>query len=114
MKKNYIKALVVATTLAIPFATYSTSVLAALKAEANQSVAAVSDRTYDTEIKIYKDQKDEPSMVSQYIKDPKVTIENNKKVVTVTVQDSDYFQYLRMEMDNLDLGIILLVDKLRL
>ena len=67
------KALVVATTLAIPFATYSTPALAALKVEANQSVAA-SDRTYDTEIKIYKDQKDEPSMVSQYIKDPKVTI----------------------------------------
>jgi internalin A len=100
LKKNYIKALVVATTLAIPFATYSTSALAALKAEANQSVAAVSDRTYDTEIKIYKDQKDEPSMVSQYIKDPKVTIENNKKVVTVTVQDSDYFQYLRIEDRN--------------
>ncbi|MBE7102914.1 NEAT domain-containing leucine-rich repeat protein [Bacillus cereus] len=100
MKKNYIKALVVATTLAIPFATYSTSALAAIKAEANQSVAAVSDRTYDTEIKIYKDQKDEPSMVSQYIKDPKVTIENNKKVVTVTVQDSDYFQYLRIEDRN--------------
>ena len=33
------KALVVATTLAIPFATYSTPALAALKVEANQSVA---------------------------------------------------------------------------
>ena len=50
------KALVVATTLAIPFATYSTPALAALKVEANQSVAA-SDRTYDTEIKIYKDKR---------------------------------------------------------
>ena len=56
-EKNYMKALVVATTLAIPFATYSTPALAALKVEANQSVAAASDRTYDTEIKIYKDQK---------------------------------------------------------
>ena len=37
--KNYMKALVVATTLAIPFATYSTPALAALKVEANQSVA---------------------------------------------------------------------------
>ncbi|PGZ62215.1 NEAT domain-containing leucine-rich repeat protein [Bacillus cereus] len=100
MKKNYMKALVVATTLAIPFATYSTPALAAIKIEANQSVAAASDRTYDTEIKIYKDQKDEPSMVSQYIKDPKVTIADRKKIVTVTLQDSDYFQYLRIEDKN--------------
>ncbi|MEH7025462.1 leucine-rich repeat domain-containing protein [Bacillus wiedmannii] len=94
------KALVVATTLAIPFATYSTPALAALKAEANQSVAAASERTYDTEIKIYKDQQDEPSMVSQYIKNPKVAIEDGKKIVTVTIQDSDYFQYLRIEDKN--------------
>ncbi|GAB6462315.1 NEAT domain-containing leucine-rich repeat protein [Bacillus cereus] len=100
MKKNYMKALVVATTLAIPFAAYSTSALAAIKIEANQSVAAASERTYDTEIKIYKDQKDEPSMVSQYIKDPKVTIADGKKIVTVTMQDSDYFQYLRIEDKN--------------
>ncbi|QIW17672.1 NEAT domain-containing leucine-rich repeat protein [Bacillus thuringiensis] len=100
MKKSYIKALVVATTLAIPFATYSTPALAALKAEANQSVAAASERTYDTEIKIYKDQKDEPSMVSQYIKNPKVAIDDGKKIVTVTIQDSDYFQYLRIEDKN--------------
>lgn len=99
-EKSYIKALVVATTLAIPFATYSTPALAALKAEANQSVAAASERTYDTEIKIYKDQKDEPSMVSQYIKDPKVAIVAGKKIVTVTMQDSDYFQYLRIEDKN--------------
>lgn len=78
-EKSYIKALVVATTLAIPFAAYSTPALAAIKIEANQSVAAASDRTYDTEIKIYKDQKDEPSMVSQYIKNPKVAIEDGKK-----------------------------------
>ena len=100
MKKSYIKALVVATTLAIPFAAYSTPALAAIKIEANQSVAAASDRTYDTEIKIYKDQKDEPSMVSQYIKNPKVAIEDGKKIVTVTIQDSDYFQYLRIEDRN--------------
>lgn len=56
LKKKYMKALVVATTLAIPFAAYSTPALAAIKIEANQSVAT-SDRTYDTEIKIYKDQK---------------------------------------------------------
>ncbi|ARJ21057.1 NEAT domain-containing leucine-rich repeat protein [Bacillus mycoides] len=100
MKKSYIKALVVATTLAIPFAAYSTPALAAIKIEANQSVAAASDRTYDTEIKIYKDQKDEPSMVSQYIKNSKVAIEDGKKIVTVTIQDSDYFQYLRIEDRN--------------
>ena len=56
-EKNYMKALVVATTLAIPFAAYSTPALAALKAEANQSMVAASERTYATEIKIYKDQK---------------------------------------------------------
>ncbi|MEG7842165.1 NEAT domain-containing leucine-rich repeat protein [Bacillus mobilis] len=100
MKKKYMKALVVATTLAIPFAAYSTPALAALKVEANQSVVAASERTYDTEIKIYKDQKDEPSMVSQYIKDPKVAIADGKKIVTVTIQDSDYFQYLRIEDKN--------------
>ncbi|PGS24549.1 NEAT domain-containing leucine-rich repeat protein [Bacillus cereus] len=100
LKKKYMKALVVATTLAIPFAAYSTPALAALKVEANQSVVAASERTYDTEIRIYKDQKDEPSMVSQYIKDPKVTIADGKKIVTVTMQDSDYFQYLRIEDRN--------------
>lgn len=100
LKKKYMKALVVATTLAIPFAIYSTPALAAIKIEANQSVAAASERTYDTEIKIYKDQKDEPSMVSQYIKNPKVAIEDGKKIVTVTIQDSDYFQYLRIEDGN--------------
>ncbi|WP_242241509.1 NEAT domain-containing leucine-rich repeat protein [Bacillus cereus group sp. BfR-BA-01309] len=94
------KALVIATTLAIPFAAYSTPALAALKVEANQSVVAASERTYDTEIKIYKDKKDEPSMVSQYIKDPKVAIADGKKIVTVTIQDSDYFQYLRIEDKN--------------
>ncbi|HGH7179988.1 NEAT domain-containing leucine-rich repeat protein [Bacillus luti] len=99
LKKNYMKALVVATTLAIPFAAYSTPALAAIKIEANQSVAA-NERTHDTEIKIYKDQKDEPSMVSQYIKNPKVAIENGKNIVTVTLQDSDYFQYLRIEDKN--------------
>ncbi len=39
-------------------------------------------------------------MVSQYIKDPKVTIADGKKIVTVTMQDSDYFQYLRIEDKN--------------
>ncbi|QWU44194.1 NEAT domain-containing leucine-rich repeat protein [Bacillus sp. NP247] len=100
MKKSHIRALLVATSLAIPFAAYSTPALAAVTMEATKSGVTVSDRIYDAEIKIYKDQKDEPSMVSQYIKDPKVTIENNKKVVTATVQDSDYFQYLRIEDRN--------------
>ncbi len=39
-------------------------------------------------------------MVSQYIKNPKVAIENGKNIVTVTLQDSDYFQYLRIEDKN--------------
>ncbi|WP_433772721.1 leucine-rich repeat domain-containing protein, partial [Bacillus wiedmannii] len=94
------RALVVATTLAIPFAVYSSPVQAAEKIGENKVGVMVTDRVYNVEIKIYKDQKDEPSMVSQYIKDPKVKIENGKKVVTATVQDSDYFQYLRIEDRN--------------
>ncbi|PDZ36063.1 NEAT domain-containing leucine-rich repeat protein [Bacillus toyonensis] len=100
MKKNNMRALVVATTLAIPFAVYSSPVQAAEKIAENKAGVMVTDRVYNVEIKIYKDQKDEPSMVSQYIKDPKVKIENGKKVVTATVQDSDYFQYLRIEDRN--------------
>ncbi|PEC56519.1 hypothetical protein COE20_13770 [Bacillus cereus] len=36
-------------------------------------------------------------MTSNYLKEPKVTIKEGKNIVTVTVQDSDYFQYLRVE-----------------
>ncbi|PEG14266.1 NEAT domain-containing leucine-rich repeat protein [Bacillus toyonensis] len=100
MKKHNMRALVVATTLAIPFAVYSSPVQATEKIAENKAGVMVTDRVYNVEIKIYKDQKDEPSMVSQYIKDPKVKIENGKKVVTATVQDSDYFQYLRIEDRN--------------
>ncbi|WP_459503252.1 leucine-rich repeat domain-containing protein [Bacillus sp. C1] len=90
-----------ATTLAIPFAVYASPAQAAVAIEANNKAGLVAtDRVYDTEIKIYKDQKNEPSMVSQYIKNPKVKIENERKVVTATVQDSDYFQYLRIEDEN--------------
>ncbi|WP_180229801.1 NEAT domain-containing protein, partial [Bacillus toyonensis] len=100
LKKHNMRALVVATTLAIPFAVYSSPVQATEKIAENKAGVMVTDRVYNVEIKIYKDQKDEPSMVSQYIKDPKVKIENGKKVVTATVQDSDYFQYLRIEDRN--------------
>ncbi len=80
-EKNNMRALVVATTLAIPFAVYSSPVQAAEKIAENKAGVMVTDRVYNVEIKIYKDQKDEPSMVSQYIKDPKVKIENGKKLL---------------------------------
>ncbi|WP_084157991.1 leucine-rich repeat domain-containing protein [Bacillus manliponensis] len=97
MKKNNIRALLVATTLVVPFAVYPSAAQAAVTIEANKTEALAPDRIYDAEIKVYKDQKNEPSMVSQYLKDPKLKIENGKKFVIVTVQDSDYFQYLRVE-----------------
>ncbi|KFN02605.1 NEAT domain-containing leucine-rich repeat protein [Bacillus clarus] len=100
MNKNHLRALVVATTLAIPFSVYSTPALAAVTIEANKVGVTVADGIYDADIKVYKDQKDEPSMVSQYIKDTKLKIENGNKFVMATLQDSDYFQYLRIEDKN--------------
>ncbi|WP_212934791.1 leucine-rich repeat domain-containing protein, partial [Bacillus hominis] len=100
MKKNkrkHINAMLVAAALALPFAVYSTPALAAVAIEANKTGQALSDGTYNAVIKAYKDKTNEESMATVYIKDPKLIIENGKKIVTATLSDSDFFQYLKTE-----------------
>ncbi|MBE7150853.1 internalin, partial [Bacillus mycoides] len=100
MEKNrgkHINALIVAAALSIPFAAYSTPALAAVAIEANKTGYALEDGTYDAVIKAYKDKTNEESMAAVYIKDPKLTIENGKKIITATLSDSDFFQYLKTE-----------------
>ncbi|OQR54794.1 leucine-rich repeat domain-containing protein [Bacillus sp. CDB3] len=100
MKKNkrkHINAMVIAAALSLPFAVYSTPALAAVAIEANKTGHALEDGTYDAIIKAYKDKTNEESMAAVYIKDPKLTIENGKKIVTATLSDSDFFQYLKTE-----------------
>ncbi|WP_242294795.1 NEAT domain-containing protein, partial [Bacillus cereus group sp. BfR-BA-01381] len=100
MKKNRrkrINAMVIAAALSLPFAVYSTPALAAAAIEANKAGHVLEDGTYDAVIKAYKDKTNEESMAAVYIKDPKLTIENGKKIVTATLSDSDFFQYLKTE-----------------
>ncbi|MGH1134324.1 leucine-rich repeat domain-containing protein [Bacillus mycoides] len=100
MKKNkrkHINAMVIAAALSLPFAVYSTPALAAVAIEANKTGHALEDGTYDAVIKAYKDKTNEESMAAVYIKDPKLTIENGKKIVTATLSDSDFFEYLKTE-----------------
>ncbi|PEL39826.1 internalin [Bacillus wiedmannii] len=100
MKKNkrkHINAMIIAAALSLPFATYSTPALAAVAIEANKKGYALDDGTYDAVMKAYKDKTNEESMAAVYIKDPKLTIENGKKIVTATLSDSDFFKYLKTE-----------------
>ncbi|SCB86553.1 leucine-rich repeat domain-containing protein [Bacillus mycoides] len=100
MKKNkrkHINAMLIAATLSLPFAVYSTPALAAVAIEANKTGYALENGTYDAVIKAYKDKTNEESMAAVYIKNPKLTIENGKKIVTATLSDSDFFQYLKTE-----------------
>ncbi|MEK5112878.1 NEAT domain-containing protein [Bacillus sp. FSL R5-0677] len=100
MKKNkrkHINAMIIAAALSLPFATYSTPALAAVAIEANKTGHALEDGTYDAVMKAYKDKTNEESMAAVYIKDPKLTIENGKKIVTATLNDSDFFKYLKTE-----------------
>ncbi|MFV8520625.1 leucine-rich repeat domain-containing protein, partial [Bacillus sp. SBS7] len=100
MKKNkrkHINAMIIAAALSLPFATYSTPALAAVAIEANKTGHALEDGTYDAVMKAYKDKTNEESMAAVYIKDPKLTIENGKKIVTATLSDSDFFKYLKTE-----------------
>ncbi|MGH0426157.1 leucine-rich repeat domain-containing protein [Bacillus pretiosus] len=100
MKKNkrkHINAMIIAAALSLPFATYSTPALAAVAIEANKKGYALEDGTYDAVMKAYKDKMNEESMAAVYIKDPKLTIENGKKMVTATLSDSDFFKYLKTE-----------------
>ncbi|PKJ53600.1 leucine-rich repeat domain-containing protein [Bacillus sp. SN10] len=96
-KRKHINAMVIAAALSLPFAVYSTPALAAIAIEANKTGHALKDGTYDAVIKAYKDKTNEESMVAVYIKNPKLTIENGKKIVTATLSDSDFFQYLNTE-----------------
>ncbi|HGA0708446.1 TPA: leucine-rich repeat domain-containing protein, partial [Bacillus pacificus] len=96
-KRKHINAMLIAATLSLPFATYSTPALAAVAIEANKTGHTLEDGTYDAVIKAYKDKTNEESMAAVYIKDPKLTIENGKKIVTATLSDSDFFQYLKTE-----------------
>lgn len=89
--------MIIAAALSLPFATYSTPALAAVAIEANKTGHALEDGTYDAVIKAYKDKTNEESMAAVYIKDPKLTIENGKKIVTATLSDSDFFEYLKTE-----------------
>ncbi|MGG1167847.1 leucine-rich repeat domain-containing protein [Bacillus mycoides] len=89
--------MLVAAALSLPFAVYSTPALAAVAIEANKTGYALENGTYDAVIKAYKDKTNEESMAAVYIKDPKLTIENGKKIVTATLSDSDFFQYLKTE-----------------
>ncbi len=96
-KRKHINAMIIAAALSLPFATYSTPALAAVAIEANKTGHALEDGTYDAVIKAYKDKTNEESMAAVYIKDPKLTIENGKKIVTATLSDSDFFEYLKTE-----------------
>ncbi|EJV89567.1 leucine-rich repeat domain-containing protein [Bacillus mycoides] len=96
-KRKHINAMIIAAALSLPFATYSTPALAAVAIEANKTGYALEDGTYDAVIKAYKDKTNEESMAAVYIKDPKLTIENGKKIVTATLSDSDFFEYLKTE-----------------
>ncbi|WP_000827920.1 leucine-rich repeat domain-containing protein, partial [Bacillus wiedmannii] len=96
-KRKHINAMVIAAALSLPFAVYSTPALAAVAIEANKTGHALEDGTYDAVIKAYKDKTNEESMAAVYIKNPKLTIENGKKIVTATLSDSDFFQYLKTE-----------------
>ncbi|KAB7635861.1 NEAT domain-containing protein [Bacillus sp. B3-WWTP-C-10-D-3] len=96
-KRKRINAMVIAAALSLPFAVYSTPALAAMAIEANKTGHVLEDGTYDAVIKAYKDKTNEESMAAVYIKNPKLTIENGKKIVTATLSDSDFFKYLKTE-----------------
>lgn len=97
IKTKYLKRLVVAASLVVPFNVLASPIVKAetpIQVNTNQKV---SEGTYDVILKTYRDQTNDSSITSNYLKEPKVTIKDGKKIVTVTVQDSDYFQYLRVE-----------------
>lgn len=96
-KRKRINAMIIAATLSLPFAVYSTPALAAVAIEANKTGQGLEDGTYNAVIKAYKDKTNEESMAAVYIKNLKLTIENGKKIVTATLSDSDFFQYLKTE-----------------
>ncbi|MCC2463150.1 NEAT domain-containing protein, partial [Bacillus mobilis] len=100
MKKNkrkHINAMLVAATLSLPFAVYATPALAATAATENMAAQSSKKHVFDAVIKAYKDNSNEESYATVYIKDPKLTIENGKRIITATLKDSDFFDYLKVE-----------------
>ncbi|APT28949.1 internalin [Bacillus anthracis] len=89
--------MLVAATLSLPFAVYATPILAATAATENMAVQSPKKHVFDAVIKAYKDNSDEESYATVYIKDPKLTIENGKRIITATLKDSDFFDYLKVE-----------------
>ena len=63
----------------------------------NKTGQGLEDGTYDAVIKAYKDKTNERVYGSCLYKNPKLTVENGKKIVTATLSDSDFFQYLKTE-----------------
>ncbi|MGG0468827.1 leucine-rich repeat domain-containing protein [Bacillus albus] len=96
-KKKHINAMLVAATLSLPFAVYATPVLAATAATEKMAVQSPKKHAFDAVIKAYKDNSNEESYATVYIKDPKLTIENGKRIITATLKDSDFFDYLKVE-----------------
>ena len=96
-KRKHINAMLVAATLSLPFAVYATPVLAATAATENMAAQSSKKHVFDAVIKAYKDNSNEESYATVYIKDPKLTIENGKRIITATLKDSDFFDYLKVE-----------------
>lgn len=100
IKKKYMNAFVIAATLAVPFSSIMAPIAKAEAAVEMKAASKLADGTYDVILKTYKDKTNDTSVASTYLKNPKVTIQGDKKIVTLTVQDSSYFQYLRVEDTN--------------
>ncbi len=90
-------AFVIAATLAVPFSGMMAPIAKAEAVVEMKAASKLADGTYDVILKTYKDQTNDTSVASTYLKNAKVTIQGDKKIVTLTVQDSSYFQYLRVE-----------------
>ncbi|WP_412675767.1 leucine-rich repeat protein [Bacillus pacificus] len=96
-KRKHINAMLIAATLSLPFAVYSTPALASTVAAESKAGQNVSKYAFDAVIKAYKQNSDEESYATVYIKNPKLTIENGKRIITATLKDSDFFEYLKVE-----------------
>ncbi|BCC16262.1 hypothetical protein II7_03100 [Bacillus cereus MSX-A12] len=97
IKKKYMNAFVIAATLVVPFSGMMAPIAKAEAVVEMKAASKLADGTYDVILKTYKDQTNDTSVASTYLKNAKVTIQGDKKIVTLTVQDSSYFQYLRVE-----------------
>ena len=100
IKKKYMNAFVIAATLAVPFSGMMAPIAKAEAVVEMKAASKLADGTYDVILKTYKNQTNDTSVASTYLKNAKVTIQGDKKIVTLTVQDSSYFQYLRVEDPN--------------